>query len=163
LARTAPLISGAAVLMIAVFGAFTFTGINPIQQLGFGLAVAVALDATIVRLVIVPAAMRLLGRRNWWLPGGRRRHPAPLPPPPARPRGCPALNGLFLALLPLNFAFIGVLPGIFFRSDGRLNARWWATAAPFFVTSIFLLVAYFAGWDALVPRSWMPTLAVLAV
>src|SRR5262249_37304418 len=80
LARTAPLISAAAVLMIAVFGAFTFTGINPIQQLGFGLAVAVALDATIVRLVIVPAAMRLLGRRNWWLPGGRRRHPAPVPP-----------------------------------------------------------------------------------
>lgn len=73
------------------------------------------------------------------------------------------MNEPVLALLTLNFAFIGVLPRIFFRSDGRLNARWWATAAPFFVTSIFLLVAYFAGWDALVPKSWMPTLATLAV
>jgi putative drug exporter of the RND superfamily len=77
LARTAPLISGAAVLMLAVFGAFTFTGINPIQQLGFGLAVAVAVDATLIRLVIVPASMRLLGRWNWWLPGRRQ---APVTP-----------------------------------------------------------------------------------
>jgi len=69
LARTAPLISGAAVLMIAVFGAFTFAGILPIQQLGFGLALAIALDATVIRLVVVPAAMRLMGRWNWWLPG----------------------------------------------------------------------------------------------
>jgi putative drug exporter of the RND superfamily len=68
-ARTAPLISGAALLMIAVFGAFAFTGILPIQQLGFGLALAIALDATVIRLVVVPAAMRLMGRWNWWLPG----------------------------------------------------------------------------------------------
>ncbi|MEV4416886.1 MMPL family transporter [Catellatospora sp. NPDC049609] len=81
LARTAPLISGAAVLMLAVFGAFTLTGINPIQQLGFGLAVAVALDATLIRLVIVPASMRLMGRWNWWLPG--RRQPAPVTATPA--------------------------------------------------------------------------------
>lgn len=79
LARTAPLISGAAVLMLAVFGAFTLTGINPIQQLGFGLAVAVALDATLIRLVIVPASMRLMGRWNWWLPG---RRPAVAPTTP---------------------------------------------------------------------------------
>jgi RND superfamily putative drug exporter len=77
LARTAPLISGAAVLMIAVFGAFAFTSIMPIQQLGFGLAVAIALDATIIRLVVVPAAMQLMGRWNWWLPGRRSdRHDA---------------------------------------------------------------------------------------
>ncbi|MFC7760708.1 MMPL family transporter [Catellatospora bangladeshensis] len=82
LARTAPLISGAAVLMLAVFGAFTLTGINPIQQLGFGLAVAVALDATLIRLVIVPASMRLMGRWNWWLPGRR---------PTATPVSSPAL------------------------------------------------------------------------
>jgi RND superfamily putative drug exporter len=76
LARTAPLISGAALLMIAVFAAFAFTGILPIQQLGFGLAVAIALDATVIRLVVVPAAMKLMGRWNWWLPGrgpGSRR------------------------------------------------------------------------------------------
>ncbi len=70
-AHTARLISGAAILMVVVFGAFAFTGLVPIQQLGFGLAIAVAIDATIVRLVLVPATMRLLGRWNWWLPGQR--------------------------------------------------------------------------------------------
>ena len=65
---TAPLISGAAFLMVAVFTAFTFTGVLPVQQLGLGMAVAVALDATVVRLVLVPASMRLMGRYNWWLP-----------------------------------------------------------------------------------------------
>ncbi|MEW2396332.1 MMPL family transporter [Streptomyces sp. NPDC046862] len=69
LTRTAPLISGAAVLMVAVFGAFGFSGIVPIQQLGFGMAVAILLDATLVRLLLVPAAMRLMGRWNWWFPG----------------------------------------------------------------------------------------------
>jgi RND superfamily putative drug exporter len=83
MARTAPLISGAALLMIAVFAAFAFTGILPIQQLGFGLAVAIALDATVIRLVVVPAAMKLMGRWNWWLPhrsGSRpRTRPAATP------------------------------------------------------------------------------------
>lgn len=73
------------------------------------------------------------------------------------------MNAPVLVLLTMNFACIGILPRIFFRSDGTLNLRWWATAAPFFVTSIFLIVAYVAGWDALVPRSWMPTLAAVAV
>ncbi|NEA52928.1 MMPL family transporter [Streptomyces sp. SID13666] len=71
MARTAPLISGAALLMVAVFGAFALTGIMPIQQLGLGLALAIALDATVIRLIVVPAAMRLMGRWNWWLPGRR--------------------------------------------------------------------------------------------
>jgi RND superfamily putative drug exporter len=69
LAFTAPVISGAAVLMIAVFGAFAFAGILPIQQLGFGLAFAVGIDVTVIRLIVVPASMRLLGDWNWWLPG----------------------------------------------------------------------------------------------
>jgi RND superfamily putative drug exporter len=90
LARTAPLISGAALLMIAVFAAFAFTGILPIQQLGFGLAVAIALDATVIRLVVVPAAMKLMGRWNWWLPGRRGRPPAPVPPAPVPPARKPA-------------------------------------------------------------------------
>ena len=78
---TAPLISGAAILMVAVFGAFSFTGMVPIEQLGFGMAVAVFIDATIVRLVLVPAAMRLLGRWNWWMPGQPlpNRHTPPAP------------------------------------------------------------------------------------
>ncbi len=68
-ASTAPLISGAALLMVVVFGGFAFAGILPMKQLGFGMAVAIAIDATLVRLVIVPASMRLLGRWNWWMPG----------------------------------------------------------------------------------------------
>ncbi len=68
-AVTAPLVSGAALLMVAVFGGFALASILPLQQLGLGLALGVILDATIVRLVIVPAAMRLMGRYNWWLPG----------------------------------------------------------------------------------------------
>ncbi|WP_194238685.1 MMPL family transporter [Streptomyces spongiae] len=81
LTRTAPLISGAAVLMVAVFGAFGFAGIVPIQQLGFGMAVAILLDATLVRLLLVPAAMRLMGRWNWWFPG--RGDGAPVQQPAA--------------------------------------------------------------------------------
>ncbi|MBF6331945.1 MMPL family transporter [Nocardia transvalensis] len=70
MARTAPLITGAAILMIVVFGAFGLAGNMIMQQMGIGLAVAVALDATLVRIVIVPAVMKLLGRWNWW-PSGR--------------------------------------------------------------------------------------------
>ena len=66
---TGPLITGAALLMIAVFTGFAFSSMLPIQTLGFGMAMAILLDATIVRLLIVPAAMKLLGKWNWWLPG----------------------------------------------------------------------------------------------
>ncbi len=66
--ETAPLISGAAVLMATIFAAFVVTPLVTVQQLGFATAVAIAIDATIVRLVMVPAAMRLMGRWNWWLP-----------------------------------------------------------------------------------------------
>lgn len=68
LVETAPLISGAALLMATIFAAFLITPLVTVQQLGFATAVAIAIDATIVRLVMVPAAMRLLGRWNWWLP-----------------------------------------------------------------------------------------------
>ncbi len=67
-ATTAPLISGAALLMVVVFGAFAFAGILPMKQLGLGMAVAIAIDATLVRLVMVPASMRLMGSWNWWRP-----------------------------------------------------------------------------------------------
>ena len=68
LRATAGIITGAAVIMVVVFGAFAAgeTIIN--QQVGFGLAVAVFLDATLVRSVLVPASMELLGSRNWYLP-----------------------------------------------------------------------------------------------
>lgn len=68
LAHTARPITSAAAIQIAVFGAFTFTSISEVRQLGFVLAVAILLDATLVRTVLVPATMRLLGAANWWAP-----------------------------------------------------------------------------------------------
>jgi RND superfamily putative drug exporter len=69
LQSTAGMITGAAVIMVAVFLGFALAELAMFQQMGFGLAVAVFLDATIVRSVLVPASMRLLGERNWYLPG----------------------------------------------------------------------------------------------
>jgi RND superfamily putative drug exporter len=68
LRTTGALITGAAAIMVAVFGGFAAGPLAALQQMGFGLAVAVAVDATIVRSVLVPAAMKLLGNRNWYLP-----------------------------------------------------------------------------------------------
>jgi putative drug exporter of the RND superfamily len=56
------------VIMVAVFGLFATLSIMQMQQMGFGLAVAVLIDATVIRAVLVPAVMQLLGERNWWLP-----------------------------------------------------------------------------------------------
>ena len=68
LRTTAGLITGAALIMVAVFGGFAAGDLVSLQQMGFGLAVAVFIDATIVRSVLVPASMKLLGDRNWYLP-----------------------------------------------------------------------------------------------
>lgn len=68
LGSTGAIITGAALIMVAVFGGFAAGDLVMFQQMGFGLAVAVILDATIVRSVLVPATMKLLGRRNWYLP-----------------------------------------------------------------------------------------------
>jgi len=65
---TGALITGAAAIMVAVFAGFAAGSLVALQQMGFGLAIAVALDATIVRSVLVPATMKLLGTRNWYLP-----------------------------------------------------------------------------------------------
>ena len=72
LRSTAGMITGAALIMVAVFGAFASGETTVIQQMGFGLAVAVLLDATLVRIVLVPASMQLLGKRNWYLPSWLR-------------------------------------------------------------------------------------------
>jgi uncharacterized membrane protein YdfJ with MMPL/SSD domain len=69
LRTTAGIITGAAIIMVVVFTAFASGSLGPLQQMGFGLAVAVFMDATIVRVFLVPAAMRLLGDVNWYLPG----------------------------------------------------------------------------------------------
>ncbi len=68
LQATAKLITGAALIMVAVFGGFAAGRLISLQQVGFGLAIAVFLDATVVRSVLVPASMALLGDRNWYLP-----------------------------------------------------------------------------------------------
>ena len=68
LRSTAGLITGAALIMVAVFGAFAAGKTTVNQQVGFGLSVAVLLDATLVRTVLVPASMEVLGKRNWYLP-----------------------------------------------------------------------------------------------
>ena len=80
LAKTARVITSAALIMIAVFLSFVASGQPVIKMLGLGLAVAVAVDATLVRLVLVPATMELLGDANWWLPQLAR------PAPPAHQR-----------------------------------------------------------------------------
>ncbi len=66
---TAGTVTSAAVIMVAVFAVFVTLRLSIIKQLGFGLAVAVLLDATIIRSVLLPASMRLLGDWNWWMPG----------------------------------------------------------------------------------------------
>ena len=68
LRETASLITGAALIMVVVFGAFASGKTIVNQQVGFGLAVAIFLDATLVRSVLVPASMEVLGARNWYLP-----------------------------------------------------------------------------------------------
>ena len=69
LRTTAGIITGAAIIMVVVFTGFASGRLGPLQQMGFGLAVAVFMDATIVRTFLVPSGMRLLGDWNWYLPG----------------------------------------------------------------------------------------------
>ena len=66
--RTASIITGAAAIMVCVFGGMATGELAMFQQMGFGLAVAIFLDATVVRTIIVPAGMELLGDWNWYLP-----------------------------------------------------------------------------------------------
>jgi RND superfamily putative drug exporter len=68
LASSARIITSAALIMTTVFASFALTGVPAIKEIGLGLAVAIAIDATVTRLVLVPAAMRLLGDWNWWMP-----------------------------------------------------------------------------------------------
>jgi RND superfamily putative drug exporter len=89
LARTARVITAAALIMVAVFGAFALSPDVSLKLIGLGLASAILVDATVVRMVLVPAVMQLLGDRSWWLPrwldrvlpegGIEGRAPAPAP------------------------------------------------------------------------------------
>ena len=89
-ASTARLITGAAAIIIVVFAGFASGQLVAFQEMGFGIAIALALDATLVRLLLIPAAMRLLGERNWylprwlsWLPNVQVEGPRPAPLQPA--------------------------------------------------------------------------------
>ena len=73
LQRSARIITAAAVLLAVVFGAFVSSGVTSIKTMGFGVALAVMLDATIVRGLLVPALMRLFGENNWWAPKWMQR------------------------------------------------------------------------------------------
>ncbi|MEC3958760.1 MMPL family transporter [Nocardia sp. CDC153] len=75
LQRTARPITAAAAIMVAVFASFVSADVLELKEIGFALAIAIAIDAVIVRLILVPAFMRLFGRWNWWLPGFGRRLP----------------------------------------------------------------------------------------
>jgi RND superfamily putative drug exporter len=73
LSTSARTISSAALIMTCVFAVFVLTGVPSIKELGLGCAVAIALDATLVRLILVPAAMKLMGSWNWWMPSWLQR------------------------------------------------------------------------------------------
>jgi len=74
LAGTARVITSAACIMVAVFASFVLNGNPTVKQFGVGLAVAVAIDATVVRCLLVPAVMVIFGKANWWFPGWLERH-----------------------------------------------------------------------------------------
>jgi RND superfamily putative drug exporter len=89
LQRSGRIITSAAFLIVIVFAGFAAGEVLAIKQLGVGLAIAVVVDATIVRTLLVPATMKLLGERNWWAPAPLRRfhhrfglHEAPAPSAP---------------------------------------------------------------------------------
>jgi RND superfamily putative drug exporter len=106
LTKTAGVITGAALIMVTVFSAFALAEVITIKSIGVGMAIAVAIDATIIRIFLVPATMRLMGRWNWWAPGVLGRladrlgfshvededEEATVPPAP-RPDPTPGLTG----------------------------------------------------------------------
>lgn len=73
LAMTSKIITSAALIMIVLTGAFAIADVMPVKQIGVGIAIAVAIDASIIRLLLVPSLMKLFGKWNWWLPFSRRR------------------------------------------------------------------------------------------
>ncbi len=73
LSRTGGIITNAALIMVITFGAFVSGVLLPMKEMGFALALAVALDASLVRMMIVPAILRIVGRHTWWFPGRRKK------------------------------------------------------------------------------------------
>lgn len=73
LTSTSRIITSAALIMIVITGAFAFTDVMPVKQIGVGIAIAVAIDATIIRLMLVPSLMKLFGDWNWWYPFSKKK------------------------------------------------------------------------------------------
>ena len=92
LAKTGRLVTAAGLIMVAAFSGFVAGSIVGLQQFGFGLATAILIDVTIVRAVLVPSAMKLFGRWNWWLPE-RIARIARVEPSPLRPRAALPSSG----------------------------------------------------------------------
>ena len=82
--QTAGVVTSAAIVMVAVFSITTLSSLE-FKQMGVGLAVAILIDATIVRAVLLPATMKLLGEWNWYLPSGLRWLPSPAHEPSPKP------------------------------------------------------------------------------
>jgi putative drug exporter of the RND superfamily len=95
MAGTGRVITSAALIMTAVFGSFVANPSPLVRMLGLGMATAIVLDATLVRMVLVPATMALLGRANWWLPGwlDRRLPRLSMEPTATQPQPEPMLLG----------------------------------------------------------------------
>lgn len=74
LANTGRVITSAALIMVCVFTSFVLDGDPVVKEFGVGLAVAIAIDATLVRCLLVPAVMTLLGKASWWMPKWLGRH-----------------------------------------------------------------------------------------
>jgi putative drug exporter of the RND superfamily len=72
LTSTSKIITSAAAIMIVITGSFAFTDVMPVKQIGIAIALAIFIDATIVRMILVPSLMKLLGHWNWWLPYSKR-------------------------------------------------------------------------------------------
>ncbi|WP_257352098.1 MMPL family transporter [Pseudalkalibacillus decolorationis] len=74
LTSTSKIITSAALIMIVVTGAFAFTGVVPVKQMGVSVALAILIDATLVRMILVPSLMKLMGDWNWWFPSRKRKN-----------------------------------------------------------------------------------------
>jgi RND superfamily putative drug exporter len=77
LERTGRIVTAAALIMVAAFSGFVAGRVAGLQEFGAGLALAILIDATLVRMILVPSLMAIFGRWNWWLPRGRGRSPLP--------------------------------------------------------------------------------------
>jgi len=94
LGATGPVVTAAAILLAVAIGAFSTSSISFIQEIGVAVAAGVLLDAFIVRSLLVPSLMALLGRANWWAPASLHRVHARIAPAQARPGAPPAVGGL---------------------------------------------------------------------